>query len=135
MRRLVLDAGPLIALFSAKDDHHQACKAGFGKLPVLFGEVLTPLPILFEVYKFVVREQSASVAQNALSLIVEDTLVVPLGLEAFGNLYSMVCQMPDWKGTLEDASMVLTAQQYKASVWTLDYKDLSRFKILELWTP
>lgn len=135
MRRLVLDAGPLIALFSAKDHHHQACKAGFGKLPALFGEVLTPLPILFEVYKFVVHEQSASVAQNSLSVIVEDTLVVPLGLEAFENLYSMVRQMPDWKGTLEDASVVLIAQKYRASVWTLDYRDLSRFKVLELWTP
>ena len=31
MKRLVLDAGPLIALVSIKDDYHQECKAGFSK--------------------------------------------------------------------------------------------------------
>lgn len=120
MKRLVLDTGPLIALFSAKDDRHQECKAGFAKLPALFGEVLTPLPILFEVYKFVTREQSSRIAQKALAVIVEDTLVVPLGMEAFWNVYNLVQQMPAWKGSLEDASVVVTAKQYNASVWTLD---------------
>jgi hypothetical protein len=44
MKRLVLDAGPLIALFSAKDDYHEQCKADFSKMPGLFNEVLTPCP-------------------------------------------------------------------------------------------
>ena len=135
MRRLVLDAGPLIALFSAKDSYHQACKAGFVKLPALFSEVIIPLPILFEVYKFVAREQSPSVAQKALTVILADTLVLPLGMEAFQQVYSMVCQMSDWQGSLEDVSVVVIALQYNASVWTLDYRDLSWFKNLEMWTP
>lgn len=101
----------------------------------LFGEVLTLLPVLFEAYKFVAREQSPSTAQKALAVIAEDTLVVPLGIEAFWKVYDLVCQMPQWKGSLEDASVVVTAQQYNASVWTLDYRDLSWFKDLELWTP
>ena len=78
-----MDAGPLIALFSIKDERHQECKAGFAQLPTLFGEILTPLPVLFEIYKFVSREQSSEVAQKALAVIVEDTLVVPLRLETF----------------------------------------------------
>ncbi len=135
MRRLVLDAGPLIALFSVKDDHHQKCKAGLAKLPEEFGEVLTPLPILFEVYKFVAREQSPTVAQKALAVIVDDTVVVPLEMEAFRNVYSLVEMMPNWQGSLEDASVVVTAQQYSACVWTLDYRDLSWFKNIELWSP
>jgi predicted nucleic acid-binding protein len=135
MRRLVLDAGPLIALFSAKDDYHEVCQVGFAQLPTVFAEVLTPLPILFEVYKFVAREQSSQVAQKALSVICDDTLVVPLEMKAFENIYSMVCQMPEWKGSLEDAAVVVTAQQHNASVWTLDYRDLHWFKSLHLWTP
>ena len=135
MRRLVLDAGPLIALFSIKDERHKECKAGFAQLPTLFGEVLTPLPVLFEIYKFVAREQSSEAAQKALAVIIEDTLVVPLELETFWNVYNLVCQMPQWKGSLEDASVVITAKQYSASVWTLDYRDLSWFKDLELWIP
>ncbi len=135
MRRLVLDAGPLIALFSAKDNCHEVCKAGFAQLPSMFGEVLTPLPILFEVYKFVAREQSPHAAQKMLPVICDDTLVVPLEMAAFQNISNLVCQMPEWKGSLEDAAVVVTAQQYNASVWTLDYRDLRWFKHLHLWTP
>jgi predicted nucleic acid-binding protein len=135
MKRLVLDAGPLIALFSAKDDYHEQCKAGFGKLPNLFNEVLTPLPILFEVYKFVCREQSSKVAQTALAGIYEETLVIPMEMKTFRKIYNLVLQMPDWKGSLEDASVVITAQRFEASVWTLDYRDLSWFKNLDLWMP
>jgi predicted nucleic acid-binding protein len=135
VRRLVLDTGPLIALFSAQDDYHQVCKAGFAQLPTLFGEVVTPLPVVFEVYKFVARAQSPNTAQKALTVIVEDTLVIPLSMEAFWNVYSLSHQLPQWKGSLEDASVVVTAKHYNASVWTLDYRDLSWFKELELWTP
>ena len=135
MRRVVLDAGPLIALFSAKDDHHEICKAGFAQMPAVFGEVLTPLPVLFEVYKFVAREQAPGVAQKALASIYDDTVVVPSGMETFQNIYNLVCQMPEWKGSLEDASVVVTAEEYNASVWTLDYRDLGWFKNLHLWTP
>jgi predicted nucleic acid-binding protein len=135
MRRLVLDAGPIIALLSAADDRHSECVAGFAKLPTEFGEVLTPLPILFEVYKFVARNGSPEAAQKALAIIVSDTVVVPLDLEAFQNIYSMVCQIPNWQGSLEDASVVAIAMTYNAPVWTLDYRDLSWFKNIELWTP
>ncbi|MEH1855844.1 MAG: PIN domain-containing protein [Nostoc sp.] len=135
MKRLVLDAGPLIALVSVQDDYHQECKAGFSKLPALFGEVLTPLPVLFEVYKFVLREQSSRAAMTALGVISENTVTVPVNMEMFQEIYSMVRQIPDWKGTLEDASVVAVAQLYDASVWTLDYRDLSWFKSLELWSP
>ena len=134
MKRLVLDAGPLIALVSVKDDYYQECKAGFSKLPVLFGEVLTPLPVLFEVYKFVLREQSSREAMTALAVICEDTVVVPLSMEMFQDIYSMVRQIPNWQGSLEDASVVAVAKLYDANVWTLDYRDLSWFKSLELWS-
>lgn len=135
MRRLVLDAGPLIALFSLADDRHEECFAGFAKLPAEFGEVLTPLPILFEVYKFVARNGSPETAQKALAVIVEDTVIVPLDLKAFQNIYSMVCQMPNWFGSLEDTSAIAIAQQYNSPVWTLDYRDFSWFKNIELWSP
>ncbi|MHC5766711.1 MAG: type II toxin-antitoxin system VapC family toxin [Nostoc sp.] len=135
MKRLVLDAGPLIALVSLQDDYHQEYKAGFSKLPALFGEVLTPLPVLFEVYNFVLREQSSRAAMTALGVISENTVTVPVNMEMFQEIYSMVRQIPDWQETLEDASVVAVAQLYDTSVWTLDYRDLSWFKSLELWSP
>ena len=47
----------------------------------------------------------------------------------------MVRQIPNWQGSLEDASVVAVAKLYDANVWTLDYRDLSWFKSLELWSP
>ena len=81
------------------------------------------------------REQSSREAMTALAVICEDTVVVPLSMEMFRDIYSMVRQIPDWQGSLEDASVVAVAKLYDASVWTLDYRDLSWFKSLELWFP
>ncbi|MDF5710843.1 MAG: PIN domain-containing protein [Nostoc sp. S4] len=135
MKRLVLDAGPLIALVSLQDNYHEESKAGFSQLPALFGEVLTPLPVLFEVYKFVLREQSSRAGMTALSVINENTVIVPVSMEMFHEIYSMVRQIPNWQGSLEDASVIVVAQLYNASIWTLDYRDLSWFKSLEFWSP
>jgi hypothetical protein len=93
---------------------------GFSKLPTLFGEVMIPLPVLFEVYKFVLREQSSRAAMTALSVISENTVTVPVSMEMFQEIYSMVRQIPDWQGTLEDASVVAVAQLYNTSVWTTE---------------
>lgn len=50
-------------------------------------------------------------------------------------LYNLVRSVPDWKGSLEDASVILVAQEYKCSVWKLNYRDFSRFSFLDLWNP
>jgi predicted nucleic acid-binding protein len=135
MRRLVLDAGPLIALLSSQDNYHKEARQGFAQLPKEFGEILTPLPILFEVYKFVAREQSPQVAQKALSVIKEETAIVPLEMETIQTIFDLVIQMTNWQGSLEDASVVVIAQKFNALIWTLDYRDLSWFKNIQLWTP
>ncbi len=135
MKRLVLDAGPLIALVSKKDNYHSEAKRGFNQIPVNFGEVLTPLPILFEVYKFVSRNESAQVAQKLLSIIQYDTVIIPISETDFATISDLVLQIANWQGTLEDASVILIAQKYQAQVWTLDYKDLGYFSNVQFWTP
>ncbi len=135
MKRLVLDAGPLIALVSKKDNYHSEAKRGFNQIPVNFGEVLTPLPILFEVYKFVSRNESAQVAQKLLSIIQYDTVIIPISEADFATISDLVLQIANWQGTLEDASVILIAQKYQAQVWTLDYKDLGYFSNVQFWTP
>ncbi|MEH1984186.1 hypothetical protein [Nostoc sp.] len=69
---------------------------------------------------------------TALGVISENTVTVPVNMEMFQEIYSMVRQIPDWQGTLEDVSVVAVAQLYNTSVWILDYRDLSWFKSLEL---
>lgn len=135
MKRLVLDAGPLIALVSKQDNYHSEAKQGFSQIPVNFGEVLTPLPILFEVYKFVCRNESPQIAQFLLNLIQEETVVIPITESDFLILSDLVSQNPSWRGTLEDASVIVIAQKYQAYVWTIDYKDLGFFSNINFWNP
>ena len=110
MERLVLDAGPLIALVSEKDHYHSEAKRGFSQIHCNFGEVLTPLPILFEVYKFVSRNESIRLARKLLSIIQNDTIVIPISTTDFTPISDLVLQITDWQGTLEDASVIVIAQ-------------------------
>jgi predicted nucleic acid-binding protein len=135
MRRLILDAGPLIALVSRQDHYHRDATLGFRQLPQVFGEVLTPLPIVFEVYKFVSREASAETAQGLLKVLQQETVIIPLESERFLEVYDLVLCLVNWQGSLEDASVVIFAQKYNAEIWTLDYRDLGYFKQLHFWTP
>ncbi|GBF79617.1 type II toxin-antitoxin system VapC family toxin [Aphanothece sacrum] len=135
MRRLILDAGPLIALVSKQDNYHQEAKTGFSQLPQEFGEVLTPLPILFEVYKFVSREASVEAAQRLLTILYQETVIVPIEGELFAEVYDLVRQLVNWKGSLEDGTVIILAEKYNAEVWTLDYRDLGYFKQIRFWTP
>ena len=135
MKRLVLDSGPLIGLISKKDQYHQEAKRGFKQIPITFGEVLTPLPILFEVYKFVSRYQSVEAARTLFTIIQSETVVIPLSYSDFLTISDLVLTTPNWQGSLEDASVICPAQKYQALVWTIDYQDFSFFKSLEFWNP
>ncbi len=135
MKRLVLDSGPLIGLLSKKDKYHQEAKRGFKEIPVTFGEVLTPLPILFEVYKFVSRYQSVNAARTLLKIIQTETVIIPLSNSDFTTIFDLVLTTPNWQGSLEDASVIFTAQQYQAKIWTIDYQDFGFFNNLEFWNP
>lgn len=135
MKRLVLDSGPLIGLVSRKDKYHQEAKRGFSQIPVIFGEVLTPLPILFEVYKFVSRYQSVNVARTLLKIIQTETVIISLSNLDFTAISDLVLTTPNWKGSLEDASVIFTAQEYQAIIWTIDYQDFGFFNNLQFWNP
>lgn len=135
MKRLVLDAGPVIALFSRKDDYHELAKEGFARLPRDFGEVILPLSIVFEAYKFVAFNESFKMAQEMLSTIEAETVIEILSQNDFLEIFSLATQYPEWTGTLEDASVLVIAQRTQSSIWTIDYQDLGFFKNVNFWTP
>lgn len=58
MKQLVVDAGPIIALFYAKDTYHSQGVAGFTQLSKAKTVLLTPMPIVFEVYKWLLQRTS-----------------------------------------------------------------------------
>ncbi len=133
--RLVLDAGPLIALFHDQDPDHEAALRGFTVVAARRSQLVTPLPVVFEVYKWLLYNGGYQTAQRgfremrtALSII--DVRVGDL--DAIGVLTQAV---RGWRGTLEDVLVALTALRLRAPVWTLNYRDLSAFPRLTFWNP
>ncbi|MGB3571235.1 MAG: type II toxin-antitoxin system VapC family toxin [Phormidesmis sp.] len=135
MKQIVLDAGPLIGLFYAKDTYHRQCVEGFRQLTQTNTLLLTPLPIVFEVYKWLLQRTRPEVAQQTLLTMNDSLHVLPMDAKAFGQLQAVVAQLPQWRGSLEDATVMLTALQYRCPVWTYNFRDFSLFSALDFWNP
>lgn len=135
MKQLVLDAGPLIALFYAKDTYHSQCVAGFTQLNQAKTVLLTPIPIVFEVYKWLLQRTSPTVAQQTLKTMEESLHFIAMDRTEFDELTVMMYNLPKWQGSLEDASVAAMALRYRCPVWTLNFRDFGLFKTLEFWNP
>ncbi len=131
----MLDAGPLIGLFYAKDTYHSQCVEGFRQLIQNNTLLLTPLPIVFEVYKWLLQRTQPETAQQTLLTMNDSLHLLTMDAEAFRELQTVVGQLPQWKGLLEDATVMLTALQYHCPVWTYNFRDFSIFSALEFWNP
>jgi predicted nucleic acid-binding protein len=135
LKQIVLDAGPLIALFYSKDTYHTQCVAGFRQLIESNTLLLTPLPIVFEVYKWLLQRTRPEVAQKTLLTMSDSLHILTMDAEAFSQLQNAVAQLPQWQGSLEDATVMLTALQYRCPVWTYNFRDFSLFSALAFWNP
>lgn len=131
----MLDAGPLIALFSTKDSDHLICRSGFEQLNQNRTALLAPLPIIFEVYKWFLYNANTIVAQNTLRAMQNSLHTIPIGQSDFERICIMMQGLPQWRGSLEDATVIVLAQRYRCPVWTLNYRDFGIFKSLEFWNP
>src|SRR3990172_2192519 len=132
---VVLDAGPLIALVHAADQEHATSLSGFRQLTASRVQLIVPLPIVFEVYKWVLYNSGGEAARRAVDTLAQTTEIVYPTPEEFDDVRALVAALTDWQGTLEDALVALTALQRRAPVWTLNYRDMSAFPRLLFWTP
>lgn len=134
-RRIVLDAGPLIALVHERDHDHGLAVAGFQQLAAQRAHLLAPLPIVFEVYKWVLYNEGAAAARAALGVLQESLELTFPGRTDLEGIVQVVNALSDWGGTLEDALVAVTALRLRLPVWTLNYRDFAAFPRLRFWTP
>ncbi len=133
--QLVLDAGPLIALFAAQDPVHASAQRGFSQLAQTTTQLITPIPILYEVYKWLLYETSPAIAQSALKAMRQSLHEVAINSTDLEAVQALVTLIPNWKGSLEDATVIMYAQKLNYPLWTLNYRDFSAFKTLTFWNP
>jgi predicted nucleic acid-binding protein len=132
---LVLDAGPLIGLLNRRDSYHQDALRGFEDLGSARTDLHITLPILVEVYKWLLFRTDLRTAHRALEWMLEDLRIFYLGPTDLDEMVRLVMSRSEWTGTLEDTSVVLAAIRLDAPVWTIDYGDLSAFPAIRFWTP
>ncbi len=134
-RQLVLDAGPLIGYFDRGDRHHADATRGFNQLLASRTLLAVPLPIVFEVYKWLAYHVGITSARLALAVMRESFLVELLELNDLIELEAILDSMPRWSGSLEDATLAMIGLRRDVPVWTLNYRDLAAFPNLRFWTP
>ncbi|MEM9947367.1 MAG: type II toxin-antitoxin system VapC family toxin [Cyanobacteria bacterium P01_D01_bin.36] len=135
MKQIVLDAGPLIGLFYAKDTYHQNCIDGIAELTQKRTALLTPLPIVFEVYKWLLQRNRPDIARRALRTMKNELQVLVFDEQAFGKVQDVIEDLPDWQGSLEDATVMLASVKYGCPIWTYNFRDFATFQSLEFWNP
>jgi len=135
LRQIVLDAGALIALFYAGDRHHIEAVTGFRQLLRQKTILWAPLPIVFEVYKWLLNNTRYETACNAFAVMLE--IVQPVFLDGADviALKVLIRSLPGWGGSLEDASVILVTQRDRCPVWTMNYRDFGTIQGLDFWTP
>lgn len=134
-RRLVVDSGPFIAHLRDDDPDHSAANRGFGMLADVRSRLLVPAPVVLEVFKWSLYRAGPQKARAVLARVRRGCEVLPLDRAAFNAACSLVDQLPSWGGTLEDATVVMAALELNVPVWTLNYRDFSAFRKIELWVP
>ena len=131
----MLDAGPLVALFDDQDADHSLAVRGFRQLNASRARLVTPVPIVFEVHKWLLYEHGSTVARDALDRMRRTLMFAFLDDAQLSEVTQIMASMPRWEGSLEDALVAQTAARAGVPVWTLNYRDLAAFSNLTFWTP
>ncbi len=89
--------------------------------------------MLCEVHKLIQRYTNSILAQKALFELGEALDIFQLDEGGIQDAMALVVTTAQWQGTLQDASIVVIARLLDVNIWTLDYRDFSRFQDLHLW--
>lgn len=125
MRRILVDAGPLVAILSEADEYHDACVDALRGMPV---PLLTCWPVVTEA-AWLLRRFPRAVHQLLQSLdsgFLE--LMVLSGSEA-ESITSIMKRYEQIRPQLADAALVYLAQREQIdTVFTLDQRDFSIYR-------
>ncbi len=133
--RLVIDAGPLVALFDPRDSDHALAGRGFQQLNAVRARLVAPVPIVFEVHKWLLYERGPTFAREAIGRMRQTLAFVFLDEQQLMEVTRVMASMPGWEGSMEDALVAVTAMAGSVPLWTLNYRDLGAFSKLTFWTP
>jgi len=124
--RVLVDAGPLVAIFSHADAHHSTC---VGQLAEIFGPLLTCWPVITEA-AYLLRRHPGNV-QNLLTSIQDGSLrLLALEADAIPWIARFLSTYRSLGADLADAALVFLAEREAIdTVFTLDHRDFSVYRV------
>jgi predicted nucleic acid-binding protein len=125
LRRVLVDTGPLVAIFSSRDQHHEKCVA---QMRAIQPPLLTCWPVLTEAAWLLRRHSDAtglllsSIGAGFLSLL-------PLEQDAASQIADFLAKYKRIGAQLADAALVYLANRERIdTIFTLDRRDFSVYK-------
>lgn len=122
---ILVDTGPLVALFDPRDDSHARCRAF---LIAVRQPLVTTVPVLTEAFHLLdpASQGAAALAQFVLERGVSVRDLDPAMLT---RALELMAKYRDQPMDLADASLVVVAETSRAlTVWTLDRQDFAVYR-------
>lgn len=125
MRRVLVDTGPLVAILSKSDEHHQSCVEALRVMP---GPLFSCWPVITEA-AWLLRKSSRAVQQLLRSLDSGFVELLPLGSADAGGLADIMKKYASLRPQLADAALVyLAGRDGIETIFTLDRRDFSVYR-------
>jgi uncharacterized protein len=123
--RILVDAGPLVAIFREQDSYHQTCLATLRELSL---PLYTCWPVVTEA-AWLFRQPTS--ALRLLASIRDDFLeILPLAGEEAEPVAAIMRRYSNIQAQLADAALVYLAEREKIdTVFTLDRRDFSTYRL------
>ncbi len=123
---ILVDTGPLVALFDPKDPDHPLCRS---TLKSLNEDLVTTNPVLTEAFHLL--SPSSHGARKLMEFVALRGLRLwPLTDQHLLRAFELMIKYADCPMDLADASLVVIAEQEQVRrIFTIDYNDFSTYRI------
>lgn len=126
MRQVLVDTGPIVAIFSRRDQYHRICVEALREMP---GPLFTCWPVITEA-AWLLRRSGAAVQQLVRSLDVGFLELLPLTADDATAIASILKKYGDLGMQLADAALLhLATRDGIQTVFTLDRRDFSVYRL------
>ena len=125
-RRVLLDTGPVVALFNAADGHHRVCLEAFAALTP---PLLTCWPVLTEA-AWLLRKQPRPLDRIADAHAAGLFEMLPLDGDCLAGIAAIMRRYEDAGLQLADAALAYLAERENIrTIFTLDRRDFSIIRL------
>src|SRR5262249_20304018 len=124
-RRILVDSGPLVALLSERDQHHDICFAAAGEL---HGAFYTSWAVITEAAHLL--KHNAAAIQKLLAWIrTSELLIQPLNVDNAGGIAEILHRYRDQEFDFADATLMYLAERDGLhTVFTIDQRHFAVFR-------